>query len=281
MNHSNTITSTYGVKMPRLIYGTAWKKERTASLVQQAIIHGFRGIDTACQPKHYFEPGVGDALIKCYEQGISREQIYLQSKFTPLNGHDPAQIPYDPKAELKEQVAQSFHVSLKNLKTHYLDGLILHSPLAEADQLLEVWRAMETIYHTGDAKQLGISNCYSLETFGFLYENATVKPAILQNRFYADTGYDRALREFCHQQSVIYQSFWTLTANPKVLASGTIDSLSARYQRTPAQIFFRYLTQIGVLPLTGTTSTEHMLEDLAIFEFELTEEECGEISGLL
>ena len=196
MNDSNTIISACGVKMPRIIYGTAWKKERTASLVQQAISNGFRGIDTACQPKHYFEPGVGDALLTCYEQGLSREQIYLQSKFTPLNGQDPMQIPYDPKAGLAEQVAQSFQVSLKNLKTNYLDGLILHSPLAERDQLLEAWGAMESIFQSGNVKQLGISNCYNLELFRFLYDSAEVKPAILQNRFYADTSTIKRYADF-------------------------------------------------------------------------------------
>jgi len=280
MNNSDVIVSSYGVKMPRLIYGTAWKKERTASLVEQAVELGFRGIDTACQPKHYFEPGVGVALSVLCKRGCRREQLYIQSKFTPLNGHDPLQIPYDPKAKLTEQVAQSFQVSLKNLNTHYLDGLILHSPLAERDQLLEVWQRMERIFQEGGVRQLGISNCYSLESFRFLYDNAEVKPAILQNRFYTDTGYDKALREFCNRQGVIYQSFWTLTANPHILASGVIGSLSSRYQRTPAQIFFRYLSQIGILPLTGTTSAAHMLEDLAIFEFELSEDECLEIGEL-
>jgi len=280
MNDSATLTSACGVTMPRIIYGTAWKKERTTALVEQAIDQGFRGVDTACQTKPYFEEGVGEALAHCDAKGIGREQVYLQSKFTPLNGHDPLQIPYDPKASLSEQVLQSFQASLKNLKTDYLDGLILHSPLADRQQLLEVWRAMEQLFQRGAVRQLGISNCYDLQCFIFLYESASVKPAILQNRFYADTGYDKELREFCSQRGVIYQSFWTLTANPQILATGVVERLSGRYKRTPAQIFFRYLTQIGIVPLTGTTSVKHMQEDLAIFEFELAEAECGEIGQL-
>jgi diketogulonate reductase-like aldo/keto reductase len=117
--------------------------------------------------------------------------------------------------------------------------------------------------------------------FEFLYENATVKPAVLQNRFYADTGYDKQLRAFCRQQQVVYQSFWTLTANPKILADATVKALAEKYQRGPAQIFFRYLTQIGIVPLTGTTSAEHIREDLAIFEFELTSAECAAVAALL
>ena len=59
-------------KMPALIYGTAWKKERTAELVMAAVKAGFRGIDTACQPKHYHEAGVGEALIALKKEGFER-----------------------------------------------------------------------------------------------------------------------------------------------------------------------------------------------------------------
>ena len=281
MQCDDFITSMAGVRVPAIIYGTAWKKERTKTLVEQALAAGFRGIDTACQPKHYYESGVGEALAASYELGLSREQVYLQSKFTPLNGHDPQQIPYDPKASLGEQVAQSFQTSLKNLQTDYLDGLILHSPLADRQELLEVWQAMEAIVKSGHVRQLGISNCYDPALFQFLYESASVKPALVQNRFYADTGYDSALRDYCREHSVIYQSFWTLTANPRVLAARVVKELAIKHKRTPAQVFFRYLTQIGIVPLTGTSSEQHMQEDLAIFVFDLTQEECGLIECVL
>ena len=190
-------------------------------------------------------------------------------------------MPYDPKGSLSEQVAQSFKKSLDNLRTTYLDCLVLHSPLLDPLQMGEVWRAMELIFDNGGAKQLGISNSYDLQQLEVLYQNATVKPAVLQNRFYADTQYDRAIRDFCRRQQIIYQSFWTLTANPKILAHATLRALTGRYQRSSAQIFFRYLSQIGIVPLTGTTSAAHMQEDLAIFDFELTASECAEIGGLL
>ena len=282
MHRDKWVTSNAGVQIPGIIYGTAWKKEATARLVEQALSAGFRGIDTACQPKHYYEAGVGEGIKAAMQCGLlSREKLYLQTKFTPLNGQDPQRIPYDPKAELAEQVRQSIHMSLQNLQTGYLDGLILHSPLADRQQFLEVWRAMEAGVQAGYVKQLGISNCYDLAVFKFLYETATIKPALVQNRFYVDTGYDVALRAFCNQHAVIYQSFWTLTANPGVLAAAELENLSIRYQRTPAQIFFRYLTQQGIMPLTGTQSESHMSDDLAIFEFELTEVEAKRIGRLL
>lgn len=281
MNDNDFFTSTDGVRMPRIIYGTAWKKGNTAALVEQAISLGFRGIDTACQPKHYNEAGAGDGVAACRKRGIDRSGLYLQSKFTPLSGQDPAQVPYDVNASLSEQVAQSFRTSLNNLQTTYLDCLVLHSPLSNPQQLLEVWQAMEHIFQIGGARQLGISNCYDPQQFELLYQNAKVKPAVIQNRFYAETGYDRTIRDFCRQHGIIYQSFWTLTANPKVLEHPTLQTLAEKYQRSRAQIFFRYLNYIGIIPLTGTSSKTHMSEDLAIVEFELTPDEYEAIEKLL
>jgi len=281
MNPNDFFSSAYGVRIPKIIYGTAWKKDRTAALVKQAINLGFRGIDTACQPKHYNEAGVGDGLSAFQVLGIDRSEFYLQSKFTPLTGQDPEQVPYDAKASLSVQVAQSFQTSLKNLQTTYLDCLILHSPLANQQQTEEVWQAMEDIFDNGGVKQLGISNCYDLQQLKLLYRNAKVKPAVIQNRFYDETQYDHNIRDFCLQQRIIYQSFWTLTANPKILAHTTLQTLAEKYQRSAAQVFFRYLNQINIIPLTGTTSETHMREDLAIMDFELTAEQCHAIGKLL
>ena len=133
--------------IPRLLYGTAWKKERTQELVELAVRTGFRGIDTACQPKHYFERGVGAALERLIADGVvKREDIFLQTKYTPIGGQDPNDVPYDRTAPLPDQVAQSVAKSLDNLKTTYLDSLVLHSPLSSAEKTMEVWRAMEAAH---------------------------------------------------------------------------------------------------------------------------------------
>jgi diketogulonate reductase-like aldo/keto reductase len=276
-----TFTSAAGVRMPRILYGTAWKKADTARLVATALRQGFRGIDTACQPKHYEEAGVGEGLAHAAAAGITRAEVYLQTKYTPLSGHDPQRIPYDPKASIAEQVAQSFRVSLVNLRTDRVDCLVLHSPLPTLSQTLQAWQAMEKLVDAGGARQIGISNCYQLSQFQALYTAARIKPAVLQNRFCADTRYDRDLRAYCHQQGLVYQSFWTLTANPHILSHHTVLSLAEKYQRTAAQILFRYLTQTEVAPLTGTRSEAHMREDLAIFDFELTEPQRTQLSALL
>lgn len=267
--------------LPSLIYGTAWKKERTAELVEKAILLGFRGIDTACQPKHYHEAGVGQALMRLKEQGIARDQLFLQTKFTPLDGQDPARIPYDPKAPVSKQVHESVMISLKNLRVDYIDSLLLHSPLSHHSLTMEAWGVMEKLNREGVIGRLGISNCYELSGFKRIYDESSIKPSILQNRFYSDTDYDKKLREWTSTRNVSYQSFWTLTANPHILNSSLMSALAVSREVTPAQIFFRFLTQQGIIPLIGACSEQHMQEDLAIFDFTLTDEEMGQIQALL
>jgi diketogulonate reductase-like aldo/keto reductase len=143
------------------------------------------------------------------------------------------------------------------------------------------WRALEAFVDTGQVRRLGISNCYRLDDLKGLCAGARIKPAVVQNRFYADTNYDRNIRAYCDQHQIIYQSFWTLSANPQLLAHEVITGAAAAHQRTPAQILFRYLNQSRVVPLTGTKSATHMREDLGIFDFELGREELNAIDEIL
>ena len=267
--------------IPRIIYGTAWKKSATAELVGLAIRSGFRGIDTACQPKHYDEAGVGIGVAATLGPGLTRADVYLQTKFTPVSGQDPNRIPYDPRAPWADQVSQSIAASLRNLQTDYLDCVLLHSPMPTMAETQTVWRALEAFVDAGRIRQLGISNCYEPDDLESLHDSARVKPAVVQNRFYADTRYDREIRAFCGRHGMVYQSFWTLSANPHLLTHETMTVLASTHQRSAAQILFRYLTQAGVVPLTGTKSEIHMREDLAIFDFDLTDAERRAIDRLI
>jgi hypothetical protein len=94
---------------PTLKYGTAWKKEATADLVYRAVLNGFRHIDTACQPRHYNEAGVGEGWTKAAETlGLNRGDIWLQTKFSSLDAQDPDNTPYDRNAPLEDRVRVSF-----------------------------------------------------------------------------------------------------------------------------------------------------------------------------
>ena len=281
MAAATTPSVTNRAGMPPMMYGTAWKKERTASLVTEAIKAGFTGIDTACQPKHYKEEGVGEAVSSLIEKGIiKRGDIFIQTKYTPIRGQDPKNIPYDPSKPLATQVAQSFARSQQNLRTDYVDSLVLHSPLPTIEETLTVWREFEKLHASRCALRLGISNCYDPSFFRELYEGAATKPTVLQNRFYGDTGHDVELRAFCAEKGIAYQSFWTLTANKEVLRSRELKAIAAAHPgATPECVLYCALMQRGVTPLSGTCDAAHMAQDVAAMRgaFELSEDEVETI----
>lgn len=272
------------ISAPNLLYGTAWKKENTAILVERAIRQGFRGIDTACQPKHYREDLVGEAIDNILNDeslNIKRQDLFIQTKFTSINGQDPNKIPYDPMAPLAERVHQSLTVSLTNLRTDYLNSLVMHGPERTIQDTLAVWKEFEKFVQDGKVLQLGISNCYNINVLTKLYEEATIKPSFIQNRFYSDTGYDKEIRAFANMNGMKYQTFWTLTANPNILRSAAITSLSEKYGKTPAQIWFAFINHKNMIFLTGTKSTEHMKDDLEVSQIQLTDLEVQSIDNLL
>src|SRR5574341_331685 len=102
------------VPVPDFLYGTAWKEDRTAALIELALRMGFRGVDTANQRRHYFEEGVGRGVAAAYRAGVvTRADLFLQTKFTYRHGQDH-RLPYDPAAGLSTQVAQSMQSSLEH-----------------------------------------------------------------------------------------------------------------------------------------------------------------------
>jgi diketogulonate reductase-like aldo/keto reductase len=138
---------------------------------------------------------------------------------------------------------------------------------------------MEAIHDSSKARILGVSNV-AVEQLQQLYDGARAKPRFVQNRCYASRGWDRSVRQFCAANGVAYQGFSLLTANRSTLAHPELVRLAKRHGRTTSQIVFRFALEIGILPLTGTTSREHMQEDLAAFDFGLEPKETELIEHL-
>lgn len=270
-----------GIDVPRFMYGTAWKEDRTEELASLALAAGFRAIDTANQRRHYFEAGVGAAVARSLEGGLERGDLFLQTKFTYARGQDH-RLPYDSDAAFHKQVVQSFQSSLEHLGTDYVDAFVLHGPstpfrLAAADE--EVWRAMEMLAVEGRAKLLGVSNV-TLQQLEDLHRLATVKPAFVQNRCFARDGWDRDVRRFCRVNDIVYQGFSLLTANARELAHPEIVRLAERVGATVPQLVFRFAMHVGMLPLTGTSDPTHMREDLACERIELSADDVSTIEGI-
>ncbi len=267
---------------PTFLYGTAWKEDRTENLVFEALQSGFIGIDTANQRKHYFEEAVGKGIQKFLKQsGKSREDLFLQTKFTYQRGQDH-RLPYDPNESFSTQVKQSFESSLQHLHTNYLDSYVLHGPY-EGDGLtdpdFETWNAMEDLHREGKIKALGVSNVTLMQIRG-LYEFAKIKPSFVQNRCYARMGWDKRVRDFCSANQIRYQGFSLLTANVRELADPSIIHLAQQYNKTVPQLIFKFAQQLGMLPLTGTSNPNHMKQDLQITDFSLQANEVFHIENL-
>jgi len=268
--------------VPTFLYGTAWKEERSAALTELAVRSGFRAIDTANQRKHYFEVGVGEGLAAAYRAGIvTRDDLFLQTKFTYQRGQDH-RLPYDPAATLAVQVAQSLASSLEHLATDHVDSFVLHGPSSGydwTDHDAEVWEAMRKERDAGRTRLLGVSNI-QLRHLEQMAGAGTELPAFVQNRCFARLGWDREIRSFCRERNIKYQGFSLLTANQEVLQHPQFIDLAGHLGATPAQIVFSFARAVGMLPLTGTSNSEHMKQDLASLELELPPEVVQAIESI-
>jgi diketogulonate reductase-like aldo/keto reductase len=274
--------ATEPARVPDFLYGTAWKEERTPALTELALRAGFRGIDTANQRRHYFEAGVGEALAAAYRAGlVTRADLFLQTKFTYEGGQDH-RLPYDPAASLATQVAQSMASSLEHLGTDHVDSYVLHGPASGygwTQHDAEVWAAMVKERDGGRTRLLGVSNV-SLRHLDQMLASGAEAPAFVQNRCFARAGWDRDIRAFCGEHSIVYQGFSLLTANIEVVRSRLVGEIAARLRATPAQIVFRFALVVGMLPLTGTTDPAHMKQDLASRDVSLSADDVSAIERL-
>jgi diketogulonate reductase-like aldo/keto reductase len=267
------------LNIPSMIYGTAWKENRTQQLVMDAIKAGFRGIDTANQRKHYHEQEVGDAIDELINQKlITRQDIFLQSKFTHIDGQDH-RLPYSLEASCSEQVLQSFASSLEHLKTDYLDSYLIHGPTGYpglSDSDLKIWSTMESLVDAEKTLSIGISNV-NVQQLDQLCQGSRIKPNFVQNRCFANRRWDWDVRQFCQKNGIIYQGFSLLTANPEVLNDVLIGNVAARLNKNIEQVVFRLAQQLSILPLTGTTNAEHMAADLELTDIELSADQLTQL----
>ena len=244
---------------------------------------GFRGIDTANQRQHYNEASVGRGISAAIESRLlSRDQLFLQTKFTFLAGQDH-RLPYDRRAPVATQIAQSFASSLEHLGINRIDSYVLQGPsqrngLGAADWA--AWRAMEGIHDSGRVRFLGVSNV-NLEQLQQLCREARVFPRFVQNRCYAVRGWDRPVREFCRANGIIYQGFSLLTANKDAMShpNSGADRPASRPLGWPDRVSFA--VDVGMIWLTRTSSPDHMRDDLEIFDFTLDADEVRRIETLL
>jgi diketogulonate reductase-like aldo/keto reductase len=174
-------------------------------------------------------------------------------------------MPYDINASLAEKVRQSVESSLRNFTVDdaepYIDSVVLHSPMDTIQDTLTVWRTLES-YAPSKIRNLGISNA-TLEDIEAVFNDASLKPAVVQNRFYRDTAYEVDLRAFCRSKGIVFQSFWTITANKPLAQSPPVAKVAQGAVVGIVPAYYALVLGLdGTTILDGTTKEVHMRDDL-------------------
>lgn len=247
--------------MAGLMYGTADKGEETPSAVINAIRSGFRGFDTANQPGNFREDLLGDAI---QSSQIAREKLFLQTKFVAAAEQHAEDTPYDRAAEIPQQVEQSISSSLKKLRIHYIDSLLLNGAYPTDDDTLLAWRAMEKAYDAGQVMMLGVAN-FEIAKLNWLYSVSRIKPHVLQSPFLLERGggWDRSLRQFCVKNSIWYQGYSIITGNRHMISTPVVNSMAGRQGSTPEAVLLQYASSLGVSIVSGPRQKLHMHEIMA------------------
>ncbi|CEI68037.1 hypothetical protein FVEN_g7693 [Fusarium venenatum] len=262
--------------IPHFIYGTAWKWEKTADNVLEALHAGFRAIDTAPQSQNYNEALVGKALSTWLtlhpEEDAPERRIFLQSKFTDARGYKDFPKPFEDNDSPLVQVEKSLNQTLAHLGRgdagqQPLDALLLHSPLETIDETMAYWAAMEA-HVPSRVSYLGICNV-SLPTFSQLYERATIKPVIVQNDFRPAHGFDISLLEYCRKRDVVYQAYAVLKGNMTLLESPLVRWLAHERGMSEPEALYCLLLSCWdgrLCILNGTRKEEAMRRDFSLIK---------------
>lgn len=301
--HMETLKLKWGARLPKVGFGF-WKVENpdAAAVARTAIEVGYRHLDCACDYGNELE--VGQGIASAINDGIcSREDLWITSKL--WNTYHAA-----------EHVRPALDRSLNDLGLDYLDLYLIHFPLAsrfvpfernyppgwffDPDApdpsveevrvpLSETWAALEELTKSGLIRNIGLCNVGTSQLRDVL-SYAQIRPAVLQVESHPYLTQEK-LRRYCDQEKIAYtafsplgaQSYYSLgMADPSesVLENPVITKIAGDLNRTPAQIVLRWGVQRQTAVIPKTTSRERMIENITIFDFELTDEQMTAISGL-
>ena len=253
-----TVRLNNGVAMPRLGFGTMTLKGDPGS-VADAIALGYRLIDTAMI--YNSEEAVGEGIR---QSGIRREELFLTSKLWKTDmGYEPAK--------------KGFQTSLDKLKTDYLDLYLIHRP--SGGDWMGSWKAMEELYQAGRIRAIGMSNA-TPEQMNALMADSRVKPAVHQIETHAFFQEDRAY-DFLKQHGVQMEA-WAPLAEGRdgLFTNGTLAAIGKKYKKTNAQVSLRWHFQRGIVAIPRSQQHGHRMENLNIFDFELSDSDMAAIAPL-
>lgn len=255
-----TVKMHNGVEIPLLGLGT-WKMSDSEArqAVGLALKLGYRHIDTASVYGN--EVGVGRAIA---ESNLPRESVFVTTKLW----NDAQRAGYDA-------CLQAFDESLARLGLSYVDLYLVHWPCK--GRYLEAWRAMESIYASGRARAVGVSN-FMVHHLDDLLRGTSLVPHNNQVELHPRLV-QRPLMTYCRERRIV-QTAWSPLMKGAVAAIPELVEIGRKYGKTPAQVALRWNVQLGVVTIPKTTRRERLEENAAIFDFELSSDDMARITSL-
>ncbi|MGN5633061.1 aldo/keto reductase [Streptomyces sp. AC154] len=255
-----TITLNNAVRIPQLGFGTFQiPPDETREATLAALETGYRHIDTA--EMYGNEKEVGQAVL---DSGLDRADVFVTSKLNnDAHGHDDA--------------LRAFDRTMEEIGLDYLDLFLIHWPLPGKGDFVETWKALEEIYRSGRTKAIGVSN-FQNHHLRRLLENSEVVPVVNQIEAHPYLTQDD-VRAFGAEHEIATEA-WSPIAQGKVLDDPAINRIADRVGRTPAQVTLRWHIQRGDIIFPKSVTRKRVEENFALFDFDLSEGDIGEISAL-
>ncbi|MFC4810201.1 aldo/keto reductase [Paenibacillus sp. GCM10023250] len=262
-NLQAAVTLHNGVRMPGFGLGVfkVQEGEEIVQAVKAAIKHGYRSIDTAAIYGN--EQGVGRGIREALqENGLRREDLFVTSKvWNADQGYD--------------RTIAAYEASLDKLGLDYLDLYLIHWPVK--DKFRETWRALETLYKEGRVKAIGVSN-FQIHHLEELMRGASVKPMVNQVELHPRLTQKELLR-FSQAQGIQLEA-WSPLMQGELLDNETLKAIGAKYGKSVAQVILRWDIQSGIVTIPKSTKEHRIVENAAIYDFELTAEDMAAIDAL-
>ncbi len=262
-----TFTLRNGVKIPKIGYGT-WQMfdgEKTVELLKKALESGYRHIDTAALYEN--EASVGKAIR---ESKIPRKDLFITSKLqSNIKSYDGT--------------LKAFDETMEKLGLDVLDLYLVHAPAPWGessrhydDENLDVWKALEKVYHDGRVRAIGVSN-FAVRDLKNLMMHSDIIPQVNQIPFYIGKNQDE-LMAYCKEHNILIEAYSPFGVG-RILDHPLIINTAKKYNVSPAQLAVRYCLMHDTLPLPKTKTPKRMIENADV-DFTIEIDDMKQLDAL-